>query len=335
MEIFIYSTQIYTVMREITLRDYKILSELDKNPKLSYNQIGRKLRLSPSVVERRIKNLIKNRIIKAFLSIINYKKLGYTYYSIYAKFHNINEEKREQIYEYLKQHPLSGQILRCDGRWQLIYGFFAKDIFHLNEELQKFNDLFGENIGETEKIIHIGSHHYYRGYLINKETSRPSEPFLGGRENLIDLDKKDLKLLNLIRSNARISLVDLAENIKISVDQIRYKLKKLNHENILMGYWLHLNPKNIGLQFYRILLKLKNIDNKAEDQLLTFLNINKNVIRSNRVFGSWDLFIDMEISTEDFRKFLDFFLQTFSDQIQEYETLMIYEETKFTFSPLF
>ncbi|MEA3515091.1 MAG: hypothetical protein U9R34_06430 [Nanoarchaeota archaeon] len=43
----------------------------------------------------------------------------------------------------------------------------------------------------------------------------------------------------------------------------------------------------------------------------------------------------MEISTEEFRKFLDFFLQTFSNQIQEYETLMIYEETKFTFSPLF
>lgn len=322
-------------MVKLISRDYKILSELDKNPKLSYNQIGRKLRLSPSVVERRIKNMIKNKIIKAFLSIINYKKLGYTYYSIYARFHNIDEQKKENIYKYLKQHPLSGQVLKCDGRWQLIYGFFAKDIFHLNEEIQKFNDLFGENIGETEKIIHIGSHHYYRGYLINKEISRLSEPFLGGRENIVDLDKKDLKLLNLIRSDARISQIESAKNTGISVDQIRYRLKRLSKKNILMGYWLHLNPKNMGLQFYRILLKLKNMDNKSESQLLTFLNINKNVIRSNHVFGSWDLFIDMEITTEEFRRFLDLFLQTFSDQIQEYETLMIYEETKFTFSPLF
>ena len=45
-------------MEKLTGRDYNILAEIDRNPKVSFHQIGKKLRLSPSVVERRIKNLI-------------------------------------------------------------------------------------------------------------------------------------------------------------------------------------------------------------------------------------------------------------------------------------
>ena len=323
-------------MKTIHIRDYKILAELDKNPKASFNHIGKKLRLSPSVVERRIKNLIKLKLIKSFLTIADYKKLGYTYYSIYARFQNITKNKRNEILTYLKEHPLSGQILQCDGRWQLIFGFFSKDIFHLNKELRKFNKLFGDYIRETEKIIHIGSHHYYRGYLLNKEITCPHEPFLGGKEQeVIELDKTNCRLLNSLRYNARINYVVLSKRLEINVEQTRYKIKKLNQDKIIIGHWLHLNPEKLNLHSYRILLKLKHLDSRSEQKLLYFMNINKNVIRANSVFGSWDFFIDLEIDPKGFRSFMEKFTKIFSEQIQEYETLMIYDEVKFTFYPLF
>ena len=237
---------------------------------------------------------------------------------------------------YLLKHPLSGQILNCDGRWQLIYGFFAKNVFQLNEELKKFNTLFGDYIKENEKIIHLGSHHYFRGYLINKELIRTEEPFLGGHEEeIIKLDKTNLELLNLLRFNARINLIELTKKLKISLDQLRYKLKKLSKEQIIIGYWLNLNPEKINLHFYRILLKLKNFDNQTEKRFLYFLNEHKNIIRANNIFGSWDFIIDLEINAKDFRNFIYLLTNTFSDQIQEYETLMIYDELQFTFSPQF
>jgi DNA-binding Lrp family transcriptional regulator len=322
-------------MRKLTLRDYKILSELDKDPDISFNKIGKKLRLSPSVIERRTKNLIKEGVIRSFLGIINYKKLGYTYYSIYSRFHNIDDTKRNQILNYLKEHPLSGQILQCDGRWQLIYGFFAKDIFDLNEELRKFNNLFGNYLGETEKIIHIGSHHYFRGYLLNKNLIRKDEPFLGGPEDIIDLDRTSIKLLNNIRYNPRINYVELTKNLNLSLDRIRYRIKKLKKDNIFLGPWLHINPEKLDLHFYRILLKLKNLNKINGGKILYFLNENKNIVRANHIYGSWDFLIDLEISTEDFRIFIDEFTKKFSDFILEYETLMVHDEVKFTFSPLF
>lgn len=322
-------------MTNLTLRDYKVLAELDKKTKASFNQIGRKLRLSPSVVERRIKNLLRKGVIKEFKTIINYKKLGWTYYSIYVRLQNITENKRNEILNYLEKHPLSGQILQCDGRWHLVYGFFVKDIFQLDRELKKFENKFGKYIKETEKIIHIGSRHYHRGYLLDKKSLSLKEPYLGGPEVLIKLNKTNFKLLNFIRSNARANIVEESENLGMNIDQIRYRLKKLIEQNIIIGHWLHLNPEKFGLHFYRVLLKLKNINENNEESLLKYLNNQKNVIRANKVFGSWDYFADLEISTKDFRKFMDEFVKTFPNNIQEYETLMIYDEVKFTFSPVF
>lgn len=322
-------------MDKLDLRDHKILSELDKDSKVSFNEIGRKLKLAPSVVERRIKNLLDEKVILDFKSVINYKKLGWTYYSVYARFQNISETKKEAILKYLKNHPLSGQVLLCDGRWQLIYGFFAQDVFQLTEELNKFNNLFGDYFSETQKIIHTGSHHYYRGYLINKEEVREDEPYLGGQEKLAKLDPESYKLLNIIRQSARIPLVDLAEKIKLTIDQLRYKLKILNEEGIIIGSWLHINPLKLNMKFYRVLLKLKNIDTEKEKEFLGFLNANKNVIRANNIFGTWDYFVDLEVSSEDFRIFMNNFTKTFATQIHEYETLDIYEEVSYAFSPEF
>ncbi|MCK4650091.1 winged helix-turn-helix transcriptional regulator [Candidatus Pacearchaeota archaeon] len=322
-------------MTNLTLRDYKILAELDKNAKASFNQIGRKLRLSSSVVERRIKNLLQKGIIKEFKTIINYKKLGWTYYGIYVRLQNITKNKRIEILNYLERHPLSGQILQCDGRWHLIYGFFVKDIFQLDKELKKFENKFGEYVKETEKIVHIGSHHYRRGYLLDKKSPYLKEPFLGGYEIFAKLDKASFELLNFIRSHARVNIIEMSEKLKVSVDQIRYKIKRLTEKNIILGHWLHLNPEKFGLHFYRVLLKLKNLNEKNEASLLRYLNYEKNVIRANKVFGSWDYFVDLEINTKDFRKFMDEFTKIFSNNIQEYEILIIYDEVKFTFSPVF
>jgi DNA-binding Lrp family transcriptional regulator len=329
-------SHIYTInMKNMNLRDLRILHELDRNPKASYNMIGRKLRLSPSVVERRIKNLIAQGIIKEFKTIENYKKLGWTYYSIYGKLQSIDESKKEALMQYFREHPLSGQILLCDGRWQLIFGFFAKDLFSLDKELKILEDKFGDFVRETEKIVHIGSHHYYRGYFLQKGEFREDEPFLGGPEKTINLDDFDIKILNDLRGNARTNLVDLSDKLGASLDKIRYGIEKLKENKVILGSWLHVNPEKLGIHFYRILLKMRNINEKTEQGFFDYLNGQKNVIRGNKIFGSWDYFVDLEISTEEFRDFRAGFIKKFSDYIQEYETVMIYDEVKYVFSPIF
>jgi hypothetical protein len=84
--------------------------------------------------------ILSKDVILDFKTMINYKRLGWTYYSVYVRFQNITEAKRKEMTAYMKAHPLAGQVLQCEGRWQFVYGFFAKDVFQLSQDLRNFYD---------------------------------------------------------------------------------------------------------------------------------------------------------------------------------------------------
>jgi len=58
--------------------DWKIIRILQKNSRLSYAQIGREIKLSPSAVGERVQRLEDEKIIKKHTSIIDFNKVGYS-----------------------------------------------------------------------------------------------------------------------------------------------------------------------------------------------------------------------------------------------------------------
>ena len=53
-------------------KDFKLLYELDKNSRLSYSQLSKRVRLSQESVRYRISRLVKDRIINKFFTVIEY-----------------------------------------------------------------------------------------------------------------------------------------------------------------------------------------------------------------------------------------------------------------------
>ena len=58
--------------------DRKLLYELDKNCRRSYNQIGKVISKNKNTVRYRIEYLRKSGLIKKFFTIIDNSKLGYS-----------------------------------------------------------------------------------------------------------------------------------------------------------------------------------------------------------------------------------------------------------------
>ena len=56
--------------------DLKILAALDKNPRATFNELGRAARVSKEVAQYRFKQLVKKKIITGFFTYINTSKLG-------------------------------------------------------------------------------------------------------------------------------------------------------------------------------------------------------------------------------------------------------------------
>ncbi|ENV47865.1 hypothetical protein P255_01667 [Acinetobacter brisouii CIP 110357] len=71
------------------------------------------------------------------------------------------------------------------------------------------------------------------------------------------LDRTDLKILDLLQKDGRISNIKLAEAVNLSPTAVMARVQKLNKENFISGYYAHLNPEKLHagfLVFVEILL---------------------------------------------------------------------------------
>lgn len=321
-------------MSKITNLDRKILFELDKNSRQPFTLMARNLRTSPQLMRYRVENLVKNRIIQELMLIVDYKKIGYTNYLIYLKLQNLDLQKENEFIEYLKNLSNVNIILRCEGGFDLAIGILARDAFQLNEIFMDIQNKYGQYIRETGSVTHIGSYHFKRSYLINEKILTRTIPITGAKTEQISIDDDESNILSLLSKNTRLSIVEIANKLKLTIRMVSYKIRKLEKEKIILNYNYILNHQNLGIRYYRILIKLRNSNKEKENQIFSYCNLNPRVFRAIKTFGNWEMLIDVEIEGDEFRNFLQELRNNFNDIIQHYETLNVYKVDKFVYYPV-
>ena len=76
-----------------------------------------------------------------------------------------------------------------------------------------------------------------------------------------DLDIVDCKLLDIISQNGRITIVDLAEKAGLSKTACHNRLKRLEDEHYILGYYAQLNSKKLKRD-YIAFVEVKLTDNR-------------------------------------------------------------------------
>ncbi len=310
--------------------DKRLLFELDKDASQSFSTLGKKLRKSVPAIEYRINNLIEKGIIKSFIALIDYKGLGYTNYFLYWALRNMTPKKEDEIVEFLKKIPNVNGVFRCDGAWELFVGILAKDVFELNEILAKIKEELGGHMDREAFTVHTGAWHFRRNYLVPEEKREIIEyiPITGGKVETAETDKKDLKILSILKDGGRLSSVEVAQKAKLTPDIVRYRINKLKKDNILIGAIFLPNYKNYYL-FNRILLKIKHLSKENEKELFNYLNALPNIFRVIKTIGAYEIVIDGEFEDVDsFRKMLFELRSKFYSVIVYYDVLTIREGDK-------
>ena len=62
-----------------------------------------------------------------------------------------------------------------------------------------------------------------------------------------ELDRIDLKILEILQSDARMPLTELAERVVLSVTPCGERVKNLEKEGVILGYHARLDPQAMGL----------------------------------------------------------------------------------------
>ena len=313
-------------MEEITLdlTDRKILAELDKNCRIPNSILAKKVNKSREAVKYRIQQLQKKGIIEKFITSINPNKMGYYMFKVYLKLENIPNE-REKFYEELKQNEDIYWMGISDGVFDCVFAILSKGII---EYYEKINSLLSkwEHIIISKVLGTMVDTKQYNKKFFTNETEGQYVTFGGDVVNN-KIDEIDLKILSILANNARIPLLELAREVKSSVDIIRTKIKRLEEKEIILGYRISVDFNKLGLEFFKVFIYFRTISKRDEKLLSEWMRTHPKALYYIRSLAPWEMEPEFAVkSYKEFNEIINELRKKFPHVIRNYEHLiMIYE----------
>ena len=313
---------------KLDLRDKKLLFELDKNSRASLSDLSKKLKTSKEVVHYRLKKLIDEKVILMFHTITSLYRFGFTAYKVYLRLSNCSKEDLDKLINYLLANKEINWFGTCNGRWDLVFGTTSRTLEEFMVIQDKVMHKFGRFIQEKGLSISRENLQYNRRWMY-QDDSPVVEFNFGERESKIDLDEKDKKILNAISTQSRKTLVEIAQETKLSVDVVRYRIKSMEKEGMIRGYKCLLNPHKLGFVTCKAFVFFKNITEEKKREFINYVKNMKNTINIITTFAAWDLEIMFETkSYEDYFTIMEEVKEKFKEIIRFYESLLVTSEPK-------
>ncbi len=129
----------------------------------------------------------------------------------------------------------------------------------------------------------------------------------------MEIDSKDIQLLEILEENAKTPVQEIAQKTGIPGSTVHHRIKKLEANKIIKGYTANLNPKVMGKGFSAYVM----VNGSPEKYLDNEFFQHKYVTEVSAVTGNYDLIIKIQCSNLD--QFNDF-LQEFREKYGKYLT---------------
>lgn len=152
----------------------------------------------------------------------------------------------------------------------------------------------------------------------------------------IKIDMKDNKILYELEKNARQPISHLAKKVRLSKETTGYRIKRLEKEKIIPGYFTVINPAAFGNDLYRLFFKFQNTTPKKEEEIIHYLSRIPSITRLCTVEGPWDLTASiMAKDTFEFKQIYDEFANRYGKYIEQKNIIIVTKIYHFLHNLLF
>lgn len=318
---------------KIDLKDKRILYELDRDSRQSNKQIAKKVKLSEQVVGNRIKRLQDLGFIEYFFVKTNPSLLGYMHIKIYLRLHNITKTKEEELFKDLNQQKNIYWLSSLRGKYDLVASIYVKNIADFSKRCEEIFGKWKDYILERNVVVLEKAFTYTKAYLLPKQKSE-EVVYSVGEEKPVKLDKIDIALLKVLNKEGRKPLIEIAQQIKVSSDTVRYRINSLKKKGIITGFGAKINFEKLGNSYHLVSLKLQNMSKEKHKKLETFAKVNRNAIIFIKTIGDHDIELEVEITNkEELDNLLKSLRDYFVTEIKDYEILEVTREHRMTYFP--
>jgi DNA-binding Lrp family transcriptional regulator len=107
------------------------------------------------------------------------------------------------------------------------------------------------------------------------------------------MDSTDQALIALLRQNARLNVADLAHKLKVSRGTVTNRIKKLEDEQVIVGYTVRLRPESEPDRI-RAWMGVTVEGNRTREVIASLLG-EPGVAALHDTNGRWDLLAELEV----------------------------------------
>ncbi len=313
------------------LKDKKILYLLSQNARMSATAIAKKVGLSRDAVSYRVGGMVKQGIIQGYRTVIDMELLGYSAYHLFLQLNQPLPEIEENLIKKFKAYPFIRAILKFSGKYDFELALIAKDIQEFDCFLNKILDDCATFVQDYEVLIitkNYQSTTFPKSFLTMENTIK--------KEGIVPMvpDTKDKKILYALANDASLPFYRVAETVGLSADAIPYRINKMLKAGIISRFIPVINYALFPYNIYAIIVGINGFKEEKEIILKKFLRQDPNIIWCVKTVGKYNLLFYVCVNhTEDLHKTLIHLRGLFPGDIKNYETLIAYEEYKYTYFP--
>ncbi len=316
----------------LDLKDKRILKELFVDGRMPLSVIAKKVQLSKEVVHYRVNRMIKEGLLLRINSVYDIQRLGWKIFLVYVRLKSVDNEKEKQIIDTLKNHPNIAWVTKCIGSFDLVVKFFVKDNIGLNLIMKRLEEKFEI---DDYKIDFMEKEHLVPLPFLYAPV-KPDQMIEKRGKGIFKPEKIDLKILEQLAHNSRMQITDIAKNINESREKVKYHLKKLEKEKIILKYrpsaWS--GSKSIGYSWYLVLLKLKKLDKQKRNTLISFIANHPNMTYYYEMIGENDFGFEIRLKTGDeLNEILMKIRSILGEDLKRHDLSLILKEYKYTYFP--
>ena len=316
-------------MVKLTIKDMKILKELDFNARQPISQIAKKVGLSNEVTGYRVKQLEKKNIITGYYPVIDLSKLGYLFCRVTFELEKVDSKVEEKFLEYAHSIPEVGWFI-VRGNMNISLVFYAKNVAEAKEIVDKIYHNFYSVVKKKVPSIATKIYHFRRNYLYE---TKDDDYIVWGEGIPVKIDEIDKKILTLLTKDVHILYTEIAKEVNLTSMAVMNRVKRMEKEKLILAYRCALNLDKLGYSHQKVVLYMENISPNRKKTLIQFLRVFPHTVYITEVLSSCDLEFELHIkSMSQFYEFLKKLRESFPE-IKSFESFPFYREEIIRYIP--
>ncbi|MFA6530962.1 MAG: Lrp/AsnC family transcriptional regulator, partial [Candidatus Micrarchaeia archaeon] len=232
--------------------------------------------------------------------------------------------------DYIRIQPRVAYHANMEGYYNCVVLLMVQGNNEVAEFLDGFMKRYGEFVLQKEFEVFTTAHRLNQRFLY--EGNEVQDLVYPVELGTCKVDDEDKAIMNILSTNARTSITEIAKQAKIAPKSVAYRIRRLEKENIILGYVSSPNFEKIGLKFYQLNISLK--DRSIATESIAYFNATNKCLFAIESIGRYDLVIEVHLKGErELKEIMDGFREKFAGKYADCDVSTIYQEYVVVWSP--